>query len=62
MPQVHVCTQLMHKKNISKVCDRRENNNNNNNNNDKNYKNVYSYKYNNNLHIHIITYNNKEFL
>ena len=28
-----VCAQLMHKKNTSKDCDKRDNNNNNNNNN-----------------------------
>ena len=31
-----VCTRLIHKKNTSKDCDRRENNNNNDNNNNNN--------------------------
>ena len=30
-----VCAQLMHKKNTSKDCDKRDNNNNNNNNNNQ---------------------------
>ena len=33
MLQVHGLCRLMHKKNTSKDCDRRDNNNNNNNNN-----------------------------